>query len=399
MGRRPKPGNGSIYYNKDRNNWTVSMPMLDLETGLEKRVRKSFPTQELARQYLDEILLQKNNAIFIENNGIPLAKLMKMLLNKKMETNLITDRAYARTMDTIRIIEKCYLGSSNINEISTEEIQAFLNSLTQRYSNSSIQKVYFQFKNAFDYCLNKGYIHQNPMYEVIRPKSKKEDKIFRALNVEEQKVLTDYLLATNLFETPYRNVFLIQLYMGLRVGEALALTNNDINLEKRILTVNRTLTTDKNDKICIGKTTKTYAGKREIPIPDIILPYIVEQMKVAKNNNDQMLFLTPQEGLVLHSTINRKLKEIAKKVGITTDISTHCLRHTFGTRCIESGMRAVALQRLMGHTDINITLNTYTTIFNRYKEEELRKVNDYYLNNEFFDSTKLLSDSSLELEL
>ena len=85
MGRRPKPGNGSIYYNKDRNNWTVSIPMLDLETGMEKRVRKSFATQELARQYLDEILLQKNNAIFIENNGIPLAKLMKMLLNKKRE--------------------------------------------------------------------------------------------------------------------------------------------------------------------------------------------------------------------------------------------------------------------------------------------------------------------------
>ena len=99
------------------------------------------------------------------------------------------------------------------------------------------------------------------MYEVIRPKSKKEDKIFRALNVDEQKVLTDYLLATNLYETPYRNVFLIQLYMGLRVGEALALTNNDINLEKRILTVNRTLTTDKNDKICVGKTTKTYTIK------------------------------------------------------------------------------------------------------------------------------------------
>ena len=154
----------------------------------------------------------------------------------------------------------------------------------------------------------------------------------------------------------------------------------------------------KNDKICIGKTTKTYAGKREIPIPDIILPYIVEQMKVAKNNNDQMLFLTPQEGLVLHSTINRKLKDIAKKVGIISDISTHCLRHTFGTRCIESGMRAVALQRLMGHTDINITLNTYTTIFNKYKEEELRKVNDYYLNNDIFDTTLLKSLPNYSLD-
>ena len=399
MSRQPNPGNGSIYYNKDRKNWTVSMPMFDLSLGIERRVRKSFPTQELARQYLDEILLQKNNSVFIENNGIPLGKLLKMLLNKKLDSNLITDRAYARTMDTIRIIEKCYLGEKNINEISTEEIQAFLNSLTDKYSNSSIQKIYFQFKNAFEYCLHKGYIHQDPMYEVIRPKSHKEDKIFRALNVEEQKLLTDYLLDTNIYDTPYRNVFLIQLYMGLRVGEALALTNNDINLQKRLLTVNKTLTTDKNDKICMGKTTKTYAGKRELPIPDFILPYIVEQMKVGKNNPNQMLFLTPQEGLVLHSTINRKLKAIAKQIGIDTNISSHCLRHTYGTRCIESGMRAVALQRLMGHTDINITLNTYTTIFNKYKEEELKKVNAYYLNNDFFDETKLLSDSELNYEL
>ncbi len=161
--------------------------------------------------------------------------------------------------------------------------------------------------------------------------------------------------------------------MGLRVGEALALKNNDIDLQKRILSVRRTLTTDKNDKICIGKSTKTYAGKRDLPIPDFILPYIIEQMKVAQDNQDEMLFLTPQDGLVLHLTINRKLKSIAKKIGINDNISTHCLRHSYGTRCIESGMRAVALQRLMGHTDINVTLNTYTTIFNRYKEEELKK--------------------------
>ena len=334
-------------------------------------------------------MFQKNNKIFIENNGIILIKLMKMLLNKKMDSNLITDRAYARTMDTIRIIEKCYLANKNINDITTEEIQAYLNSLTEFYSNSSIQKVYFQFKNAFEYCLNKGYIHQNPMYETIKPKSKKEDKVFRALEVDEQKALTDYLLNTTLYDTPYRNVFLIQLYMGLRVGEALALKNSDFDLKRRILSVNKTLTTDKNDKVCIGKTTKTYAGKRELPIPDFILPYILEQMKVAQDNQDEMLFLTPQEGLVLHSTINRKLKSIAKKVGISDNISTHTLRHTYGTRCIESGMRAVALQRLMGHTDINVTLNTYTTVFNKYKEEELKKVNEYYLNNEIFDNHSL----------
>ncbi len=117
-----------------------------METGLERRVRKSFPTQELARQHLDEILLQKNNKLFIEHNGIPLLTLMKILLQKKVDSNLITDRAYARIMDTLRIIKKSYLATKNINEISTEEIQAFLNSLTEKYSNSSIQKFIFNLK-------------------------------------------------------------------------------------------------------------------------------------------------------------------------------------------------------------------------------------------------------------
>ena len=51
-------------------------------------------------------------------------------------------------------------------------------------------------------------------------------------------------------------------------------------------------------------------------------------------------------------------------------------------------MRAVALQRLMGHTDISITLNTYTSIFNKYKREEIEKVNDYFISN------NILSDNS-----
>lgn len=64
------------------------------------------------------------------------------------------------------------------------------------------------------------------------------------------------------------------------------------------------------------------------------------------------------------------------------DISTHCLRHTYGTRCIEAGMTAVVLQRLMGHKDVTVTLNTYTSVFNRFKEDKLEKVNTYLNNNQ-----------------
>lgn len=56
-------------------------------------------------------------------------------------------------------------------------------------------------------------------------------------------------------------------------------------------------------------------------------------------------------------------------------------------------MRAVAVQRLLGHKDVAVTLNTYTTIFDRYKEQEIEKLNAYYMNNDIVMDEKLLGDN------
>lgn len=60
---------------------------------------------------------------------------------------------------------------------------------------------------------------------------------------------------------------------------------------------------------------------------------------------------------------------------------------------MKHGMRAVAVQRLLGHKDVSVTLNTYTTIFDRYKEQEIEKLNDYYMNNEIVTDERLLGES------
>ncbi len=137
---------------------------------------------------------------------------------------------------------------------------------------------------------------------------------------------------------------------------------------------------------------KTYGGIRDIPIPQFIRNEIINQMILAEKHKDKLLFVSSKDDYVRPNTANSRLKALLSKMGIT-GISSHSLRHTYGTRCIEVGMRAVALQRLMGHTDVSITLNTYTSVFNKYKESELEKVNNYYINNDIVNAENLLNEN------
>ena len=380
---------GFVYFNKQRKRWNAQYTEYNVKTGKIQKKTKSFKTEEEAKKYLATVMYQKENPIYIEHNGIPICEVMKANLKLKLDTNQITPTQFGRVSKTIEKIEQVPLGKKNIDIITSDEIQEYLNSQTY-LSNSSIKKLYQQFNQAFKIAINRGYLMQNPMINVIRPKSEKEDKEVRALTVEEQQAFTEYLLNKDVSQCKYKNIYLIRMYMGLRVSEALAITTHHIDLQHKKININKTLTTDEVGGVIMGNKTKTYAGKRILPIPDFLYPYIVEQMKVANNqvNNDEKLLFKPiNQKYTRRENVNSELKRILKKYFNITDISTHSLRHTFGTRCIESGMAPVVVQKLMGHKDIGVTLNTYTSVFDKFKEHEIDKVNKYYLNE------KLISNS------
>lgn len=397
MPKKSGSGAGSLFFDKSKNKWIVQRYITDYETGKTTRKTKAFTSEEEGKKYLNTLMYQKENPLYIKHNGIPINELMRVNLQKKLDMNLIKERQSTRTEQTIKVIEKSYISHKSIEEIDAEELQGYFNTL-KNYSNSYIKKIYEQFAQAFKYAMDKGYIARNPMIDVIKPRSNKKDKVVRALEVEEQQQLTDFLINKTLKESPYKNAFLIQMYMGLRIGEALALRNFDIDLKHNLLRVDKTLTTDKNEKVIIEETTKTYAGIRDLPIPPFMKTFIIEQMEQGQNNTDNQLFLSTNRNLVDPRNANIALKKILKDNFNITDITTHSLRHTYGTRCIEAGMRAVALQRLMGHTDIGVTLNTYTSVFNKYKQTELNKVNDYYLNNSVLPNKLLELPITEELE-
>ncbi len=399
---------GYIFFNKKRKTWQAQFIYYDVESGKKHLKSKTFRTQDEARKYLDTFNYPKDNSLFIKNNGIPLVDFMRANLKLKLDTNQIGETQYWRVSKTIDALEKNAFATKKIDEIKSDEIQEYLNSL-KHLSNSMIEKANQKLNQTFKIAHNKGYLMNNPMIGVIRPKSDKENRVVRALELEEQQALTDFLKSKSITELRYKNVPLFQMYLGLRVGEALALSIHDIDLQHKQLNIHRTLTTDENGAVIMGKSTKTYAGKRVLPIPDFLIPFFIEQMRFCmsqENNPEQLLFKPDHNQYVRRANINKELQRICKKLGIE-NISTHSLRHTYGTRCIESGMSPVVVQRLMGHKDIKVTLNTYTSVLNKFKESELDKVNQYYLNqklinnNEFFlqdenESNRVISDDSRE---
>lgn len=115
--------------------------------------------------------------------------------------------------------------TKNIDELKSDEIQNYLNSLRD-YSNSFITKIHELIYSAYNVAQKKGYIVRNPMVDVIRQKSNKEDKEVRAMTIDEQQKFTNYLMSMPISLEPYKNVFLFQMFLGLRIGEALALKKN-----------------------------------------------------------------------------------------------------------------------------------------------------------------------------
>ena len=173
--RFTKTEEGAIYYDKGKKVWRCWFYILNPVTLKKERKSKSFKSETEAKEYLATLKYQKEDILYKDNNGIPLNLLIKNNIEKKYDLGLIGGNQYNRLKRTLDKIEKWDLATKHIDELKSEEIQAYLNSLRD-YSNSYITKIHELIYGAYNVAQKKGYIVRNPMVDVIKPKSNKEDK-------------------------------------------------------------------------------------------------------------------------------------------------------------------------------------------------------------------------------
>ncbi|NLC45332.1 MAG: site-specific integrase, partial [Clostridiales bacterium] len=119
--------------------------------------------------------------------------------------------------------------------------------------------------------------------------------------------------------------------------------------------------------------TKTESGQRDIPISSKLKPYLETALEQQQENKDDLiLYDYNKDSMISTSQVNNYYRRICEKANIPNG-GQHALRHTFATRCFEKQMEPKVVQKLMGHSNISITMNIYTHVLDSIMESELEK--------------------------
>lgn len=279
--------------------------------------------------------------------------LYEWLTNKK---SFIKESTYANYSNIIfsYIIPK--LGNYYLNEIDNKIIQDYILYLhnTKNLSVKTIKDIIMVIKESIKNAINNNII-KNFNLKFNYPKNNITNHMY-VLTKREQNILIEYVL--NNINNKSIGI-LISLLLGLRIGELCALKWEDIDFKRKILHVNETVQRiyikdiNKNISKVIISLPKTINSNRDIPINKELLEIL---KKLKTNKKDYILTGNNKntEPRVYRSYFNTVLKK-----NNINHIKFHSLRHTFATNCISLGIDYKTVSELLGHSNINITLNLY----------------------------------------
>lgn len=260
------------------------------------------------------------------------------------------------------------LGEYDVNDLTAIELQKFSMSLTRSgLAPNSVNFVCAVLKSSLRRGASLGLIDRQYSGSIVRPKVR-SGKV-TCFSMEEQRKIERYILSKR---EPYLLGILLCLYSGLRIGELLALTWEDIDFRKGTLSVSKSCHDSwvQNRYVKVMDTTKTPSSERTIPLPRQIIVYLKQ---ARKQTGARFVVAGKSEYGAEIRVYQRTFERILQRLNIEHR-GFHALRHTFATRALEVGMDVKTLSEILGHRNPTITLQRYAHSLMDHKAEMMNKV-------------------------
>ena len=363
-------GEGTIYQRSDGLYiYELSVPQLD---GSTKRKRITARDPDRLQKKINDLKHTLGQGIITDSYNMTLNSWIEIWLELYVDTK-VKSTTYDNYKYAYETHIKNSIGKNKIENITPSLIQMFVNTLAEKgLAVSTIKKPVIVINRAFKKAVLNNVVMHNPCHDIEFPK--KPPKVVVAMTKDEQK-----RFANACPDTTYGRLFRFALNTGMRNGEILALSWEDVDFDNKIINVKNTAVRinnrEDNPKVKVITeihSAKTDSGIRSIPMTNEAYAILKKQREIST-----VFCFESTNGKILDKrNIAKALSKVLKTADdIQTEVTMHVLRHSFATRLLEKGANIKAVSQILGHKSIQITLDTYAHVLPDLKFDTINLLN------------------------
>ena len=357
MGRTKGSGAGSVYKRGDKWRGQITVDGVRLSHTANKK-----------KEVLDWLASVRNTTISTADYTVK--EWFEIYFEKYLRPR-VKDNTYNGSYSILSYHLYPILGDTLLSDLTEDDIQKAIPLMfsDRKYSDGTYRIFYTRLKDGLDYAVSCGVINKNPALNILIPKNNIV-KIVDAYTAEEQKKIVEYCKNKKGLDRVY--YFLIA--TGVRVGEAICLTWDDVNLEEGWIDINKTAIKTKGG-IKVQSHPKTGWSYRRVYLSDNATKF-VRSLSDERMESSSLVLPNRNGNIYNVSTLRSHWMTTCDILKIPYK-SMHALRHSWATRALEGKIDIRIVSKMLGHKSITTTIDIYQSVFDENKKEAAKIMNQF----------------------